>query len=445
MLISSPSASEQGDVIHDEGRTAAFSERGPPLSGYNETRSTDVLSWGSAFSFFTDRLHMEGDNTMHRGRITFITGALLLGVFWFTSAWALGLNVPLSNLDTEGETGGGVATVDLEEGTVRVELENLRTIPHDNPLGSGHIVGYTAWLVNSENALEKLNLGFIIPRDGKAAFTFQVPQQSGGDLRPFNFNQVVITTETEMNLAGSQPTGPPILAGHIASTPPVVTPPPAVEVLMGKLGDDVFGFQPATITIFSGQTVRWTNVSPGYIIPHTATRTEEDGPFPGTNQEFDSGSVPFGETFTRQFDLPPGVPALVYNYHCTPHETLGMTGRIVVVARPVTFSLRLEGAQEVPPVSTSATGHADLTFIPTTGVFSYDVTVSGVSGTASHLHGAAEGQNGPVLVGFQGGPTRWTGTATLTQEQAAALLSGQTYVNVHSAANPGGELRAQVK
>ena len=88
---------------------------------------------------------------------------------------------------------------------------------------------------------------------------------------------------------------------------------------------------------------------------------------------------------------------------------------------------------------------ATLTFVPSTGVLSYDVRISGLNGTASHLHGAAEGQNGPILVGFQGGPTRWTGTAVLTQEQATALLSGQTYVNVHSEVNPGGELRAQVQ
>lgn len=382
---------------------------------------------------------------MIKGRRLLFVGFLVALGLSFVPAWAATVNVTLSNLGTEGETGSGAAKVDLEAGIVSLKLENLQSIPHDNPLGSGHIVGYTAWLVNSENALEKLNMGFIVPRDGKAEFIFTVPQQDGGDLSTFAFNQVVITTETEINIAGSQPTGPPIMAGAIPGTSAVQTPPPAVEVLMGKLGGDVFGFQPATVTIFSGQTIRWTNVSPEYILPHTATRTEADGPFPGTNQEFDSGSVPFAGTFTRQFDLPAGVPALIYNYHCTPHTTLGMNGRIVVVARPLTFNLTLSGGQEVPPVTTSATGQAMLTFVPSTGVFSYDVTVSGVSGIAAHLHGAAEGQNGPVLVGLQGGPSRWTGAATLTQEQATALLSGQTYVNVHSAANPGGELRAQVK
>jgi plastocyanin len=377
-------------------------------------------------------------------RLLFIGFLVALGLS-FVPAWAATVNVPLSNLGAEGETGSGAASVDLQAGIVTLKLENLQALPHDNPLGSGHIVGYTAWLVNSENALEKLNMGLIVPRDGKAEFTFTIPQQNGGDLSTFAFNQVVITAETEINIAGSQPTGPPILAGHITGTPTPQTPTPAVEVLMGKLGGDVFGFSPVTVTIFSGQTIRWTNVSPEYILPHTATRTEADGPFPGTNQEFDSGSVPFGGTFTRKFDLPPGVPALIFNYHCTPHTTLGMNGRIVVVARPVTFNLTLTGDQEVPPVTTSATGQAVLTFVPSTGVFSYDVTVSGITGTAAHLHGAAEGQNGPVLVGFQGGPTRWTGTATLTQEQATALLTGQTYVNVHSAANPGGEIRAQVK
>lgn len=110
---------------------------------------------------------------------------------------------------------------------------------------------------------------------------------------------------------------------------------------MGKLDDDVFGFQPKQITILSGQTVRWTNVSPSFIIPHTATHeVEEDGKAVGVADdqqeplEFDSGAVAANGSFVRTFTLPPGVPFTLFGYHCDPHQGLGMVGKILVIAPP---------------------------------------------------------------------------------------------------------------
>ncbi len=269
-----------------------------------------------------------------------ITGiCTLLAVHHAFANDAVRFQVPLDNLGVSAEPGSGNATIILAEGNGEVNLEGLRLVPHDDPLGAGRIMGYAAWLVNSENALGKLNLGFLFPdSQGRARLRFDISSSRRTNLGSQGFNMVVITLETELDLSRPQPSGPPIIAGHIPGTPAAVTPPPAVEVFMGKLTDDVFGFQPQTVTILSGQTIRWTNVSPEYILPHTATRTDAfDGTTFGAGQEFDSGSVPFGQSFTQTFTLPEGVPAGVFNYHCIPHAELaplGMTGRILVVAPP---------------------------------------------------------------------------------------------------------------
>src|SRR5947208_2835677 len=120
-------------------------------------------------------------------------------------------------------------------------------------------------------------------------------------------------------------------------------------------------------------------------------------------------------------------------------------------ADPQSFKVPLSGAREVPPVETPATGAADITYDPATRVVSWVITYSGLSGpaTAAHLHGPA-GQEGkaPLVVWMskQGSPAEnpIEGQATLTPEQAQQLAAGQWYVNVHTQANPGGEIRGQV-
>jgi plastocyanin len=357
------------------------------------------------------------------------------------------IRVPLLNLSNQAEPGLGVAGIVLERGEAQIDMLELQQVPHDNPLGSGRIMGYAAWLVNSENALGKMNLGFLFPDgDGRARLRFSASSSKRTDLTSQGFNMVVITAETTLDLARPQPSGPPIAAGQIPGTPAAVTAPPAVEVFMGDLNHDVFGFSEPTITIFSGQSVRWTNVSPEFITAHTATRTEAgDGTAFGGDQEFDSGAVPFGGAFTRTFTLPAGAPAGIFNYHCTPHQALGMVGRIVIIAKPTKCAAALTGNAETPPVTTSARGSATITLNPTQMTLTYDVTASGLTGIAAHIHEAPAGTAGPIRFPLVGGPTRWTGkTAALTAEQKATLLSGGFYVNVHTDANKGGEIRGQI-
>ncbi|MEZ5936702.1 MAG: CHRD domain-containing protein [Hyphomonadaceae bacterium] len=98
-------------------------------------------------------------------------------------------------------------------------------------------------------------------------------------------------------------------------------------------------------------------------------------------------------------------------------------------------------------VTSDGTGTASFTFTPETGALDYTITYEGLTGpaVAAHIHGPAEpGENAPPVVPFADPASPITGTATLTPEQATELLAGKYYVNVHTAANPGGEIRGQI-
>jgi len=109
--------------------------------------------------------------------------------------------------------------------------------------------------------------------------------------------------------------------------------------------------------------------------------------------------------------------------------------------------LTLGGASEVPAVTTPASGSGWVMIHPDHSVTA-KITVSGMTPTASHIHMAAAGANGPVIVPFtKEGDNTFVAPpgAKLSDEQYEALKAGKLYVNVHSARNPGGEIRAQLK
>jgi hypothetical protein len=111
------------------------------------------------------------------------------------------------------------------------------------------------------------------------------------------------------------------------------------------------------------------------------------------------------------------------------------------------IQLKLSGDQEVPPVTTSASGSGTITINDDKSV-SGSVTTTGIAGTAAHIHDGAPGKNGPVIVPLgKTAENTWSvpAGAKLTDAQYAELKAGNLYVNVHSAANKGGEIRAQLK
>lgn len=126
---------------------------------------------------------------------------------------------------------------------------------------------------------------------------------------------------------------------------------------------------------------------------------------------------------------------------------------IATIAAPawadtVTFHATLNGASEVPPKTSAGTGEATATLDTATRELAYTVEFSGLSGpaTMAHFHGpAAVGANAGVQVPLGNNPASpIKGNAKLTDAQIADLLAGKWYVNVHTAANPGGEIRGQV-
>jgi hypothetical protein len=115
-------------------------------------------------------------------------------------------------------------------------------------------------------------------------------------------------------------------------------------------------------------------------------------------------------------------------------------------AEEMKFKAELNGAQEVPPVQTDAMGTADVTYDTESKNLSWTVEHSGLSGdiTAAHFHGpAGEGENAPPMVPIDLANLA-EGSATLDDAAAGALTEGRLYLNLHTAANPGGEIRGQV-
>ena len=113
----------------------------------------------------------------------------------------------------------------------------------------------------------------------------------------------------------------------------------------------------------------------------------------------------------------------------------------------VPVTAQLNGAQEVPPTASAGTGVFNGTLNPSTGTLSYTMTYVNLTGpaTMAHLHGpAAPGQNAPIIVPFQVTPSPISGNVTLTGQMTQDLLAGRVYANIHTAQNPGGEIRGQV-
>src|SRR5450631_3654898 len=115
----------------------------------------------------------------------------------------------------------------------------------------------------------------------------------------------------------------------------------------------------------------------------------------------------------------------------------GMTGGVKV---------SLDGNHEVPPVSTAATGTGTIV-VAADKTVSGSITTSGIEAKVAHIHIGASGTNGPVIVPLsKTADNTWSVSAgaKLTDEQYASFKAGNLYINVHSAAHPGGEIRGQL-
>jgi CHRD domain len=117
------------------------------------------------------------------------------------------------------------------------------------------------------------------------------------------------------------------------------------------------------------------------------------------------------------------------------------------LAAAADVSVVLTGAQEVPPVTSTARGTGTIN-IAADHTVSGTITTSGIAGTMAHIHQAPAGKNGPIIIPLEKGTDgKWSvpAGAKLTDAQYQSFEAGELYVNVHSDAHKGGEIRAQLK
>jgi hypothetical protein len=115
--------------------------------------------------------------------------------------------------------------------------------------------------------------------------------------------------------------------------------------------------------------------------------------------------------------------------------------------KTVRLTGKLSGSSEVPPVASDGAGTVVATLDKETNLLRWTVIYSGLSGPAraGHFHGPAmASENAGVVLPFKTVESPIQDQATLTPAQAADVLAGKWYVNLHTARNPGGEIRAQV-
>ena len=197
---------------------------------------------------------------------------------------------------------------------------------------------------------------------------------------------------------------------------------------------------------------------------------------PGVNGPVVVNLIGLGGTFTNgtmtgTFPIDAGVAARMLNnpenFYVNVHTVAlpggGVRGQLSFVSgAAITYAAELRPQNEVPPANSSAFGSAFITFDPINNTISWDANASGIANpTLSHIHRGAAGVNGPVIINFAtsaaqipGGRTAGSGaiatvqSSNLTPADLTALANPATaigyYVNIHSQAFGGGEVRGQL-
>ncbi len=129
------------------------------------------------------------------------------------------------------------------------------------------------------------------------------------------------------------------------------------------------------------------------------------------------------------------------------HTTAFPNGEIRGNIRPKSteFTAPITGAQQVPATSSTATGTFSGTYNAETKILKYNVTFTGITPISAHIHTAAPGRTGGVKVPFNSLASPIVGEQELDQLTADSLFANHAYVNMHSTAFPGGEIRGNIR
>ncbi len=221
----------------------------------------------------------------------------------------------------------------------------------------------------------------------------------------------------------------------------------AVFPMIGGTTHDVivrdFEFDPVDLTVTQGDTIRWTWESGDHTVTSGDLCVPDglhfDAPMDAANPEF---------TWEVSNNVLGRLP-----YFCIPHCFKANMVASITIQPPggvLDFVLTIDGMQHTPVVDTPATGSGTATLDTGSNLLTWDITYENLSGPAivAHFHGPAplcEPAGVQITILEGGGPPSGTiaGSTTISQAQAADLLAGLWYVNIHTAMHPGGEIRGQ--
>lgn len=242
--------------------------------------------------------------------------------------------------------------------------------------------------------------------------------QPDGEIRG-QIGRIVVTA----NLSGAQ------------EVPPTITP---------ATGTARFSVDPSTLTV-SGR-VNFIGVAATAAHLHPGAAGVNGAPAVTLTVSADSATVPDGTKLASAQQLDELVAG---KFYVNVHSAAVASGEIRGQLGPAAAVATLNGAQEAPaPVVTGATGKGAVVIDPVSRAISGGIVFSGVTATAAHIHTGAAGTAGPVLIGLVLGTDGTSASippeTVLTQAQFDDLVAGNLYFNVHSAANPGGEIRGQI-
>ena len=139
------------------------------------------------------------------------------------------------------------------------------------------------------------------------------------------------------------------------------------------------------------------------------------------------------------------------NVHTSAHAPGEIRGQVAAYTPPVHHVALLRGDHEVPPNDAIGAGLGRVVLNASQGIINYTLAVTDITGiSASHIHKAPTGVSGPVVVGLYSGVGPFDGDnpigggAHVTAANLVDMLTGYYYINIHTPAHPGGELRGQI-